>query len=55
MAQDVIVKGNVTSSDGEPIIGASVVETQKPNNGTVTDLDRNFTITVKNGSTITVS
>ncbi|MDY2930958.1 MAG: TonB-dependent receptor [Muribaculaceae bacterium] len=55
MAQDVIVKGNVTSSDGEPIIGASVVETQKPNNGTVTDLDGNFTITVKNGSTITVS
>ncbi|MDD6132346.1 MAG: TonB-dependent receptor [Bacteroidales bacterium] len=49
------MKGNVTSSDGEPIIGASVVETQKPNNGTVTDLDGNFTITVKNGSTITVS
>ena len=49
--QNITVKGNVTSkTDGQPIIGASVVETTSTTNGTITDLDGNFTLTVKQGS-----
>ena len=57
MAQNAItVKGTITSkSDGEPIIGASVVQTNSPNVGTATDLDGNFVLKVADGSTITVS
>ena len=36
--QNITVKGNVTSkTDGQPIIGASVVETTATTNGTITD------------------
>ena len=49
------VKGTVISgSDNEPLIGASVM-VQGTKNGTVTDLDGNFTITAKNGQTLEVS
>ena len=37
------ITGNVTDSSGEPIIGATIMETGT-NNGTVTDLDGNFTL-----------
>ncbi|MBR5687934.1 MAG: TonB-dependent receptor [Prevotella sp.] len=47
------IKGTVTEENGEPIIGATVVETGTQN-GTVTDLDGNFTLNVK-GNEITVS
>ena len=40
------VTGNVSDAEG-PIIGASVVEKGNPGNGTVTDLDGNFTLNVK--------
>ena len=39
------VRGTVTSSDGEPIIGANVIELGS-NNGTVTDLDGNYQLKV---------
>ncbi len=43
-------------SDAEgPIIGASVVEKGNPGNGTVTDLDGNFTLNVKPGATIVIT
>lgn len=48
------VTGNVSDAEG-PIIGASVVEKGNPGNGTVTDLDGNFTLNVKPGSTIVVT
>lgn len=49
------VKGTVVSAtDGEPIIGASVVE-KGTQNGTVSDLSGQFTITVKQNATISVS
>lgn len=48
------VTGNVSDAEG-PIIGASVVEKGNPNNGTVTDLDGNFTLNVKPGATIVVT
>ena len=41
-AQNITVRGNVTSEDdGGPIIGASIL-VQGTSNGTVTDLDGNF-------------
>lgn len=49
------VKGTVISgTDNEPLIGASVM-VQGTKDGTVTDLDGNFTITAKNGQTLEVS
>jgi len=39
---------------GEPIIGATVLE-KGTTNGTVTDIDGNFALTVKNGATLVVS
>ena len=54
--QNITVKGNVISkTDGEPIIGASVIETTATTNGTITDFDGNFTLTVKKGSELTIS
>ena len=50
------VSGTVVSkSDNLPIIGATVVETDKTTNGAATDIDGNFYLTVPEGSTITVS
>ena len=48
------VTGNVSDAEG-PIIGASVVEKGNPSNGTVTDLDGNFVLNVKPGSTIVIT
>ena len=43
--QSITVKGNVTSkTDGQPVIGASVVEATATANGTITDLDGKFTL-----------
>lgn len=44
------VKGVVTDSQGEPIIGASVFEEGENANGAVTDLDGNFSLTLKGNS-----
>ena len=48
------VTGNVSDAEG-PIIGASVVEKGNAGNGTVTDLDGNFTLNVKPGATIVIT
>ncbi|MGN0051717.1 MAG: SusC/RagA family TonB-linked outer membrane protein [Prevotella sp.] len=49
------VRGTVVSAtDGEPVIGASIVE-KGTQNGTVSDLSGQFTITVKPNATISVS
>ncbi len=54
--QTITVKGNVSSkTDGEPIIGASIIETTTATNGTITDFDGNFSLTVKSGSELTIS
>ena len=42
-----VKKGVVTDVNGEPIIGASVVEKGNPQNGTVTDFDGNYTLKLK--------
>lgn len=45
-----VIKGNVTDNTGEPVIGASVIEDGTASNGGVTDIDGNFTITLKGNS-----
>lgn len=48
------VTGTVSDAEG-PIIGASVVEKGNAGNGTVTDLDGNFSLNVKPGATIVIT
>lgn len=52
---EVIVKGVVKDANGEAIIGASVIEKGNAKNGTVTDIDGNYTLKVKRGATLTIS
>lgn len=49
------VKGTVTDQSGEPIIGASVLEKGNTKNGTVTDLDGNFTLKLQSGKKAVIS
>lgn len=48
------VSGVVKDNSGEPIIGANVVE-KGTTNGTVTDMDGNYTLSVSNNATLVVS
>lgn len=51
----VAVQGTVTdAANGEPIIGASVLEIGTTN-GTITDFDGNFSLTVKPGAKLSIS
>lgn len=52
---EVTVKGVVKDANGETIIGASVIEKGNAKNGTVTDIDGNYTLKVKRGATLTIS
>ena len=54
MAQQSI-SGTVKDANGEPVIGAGVVQSGNSRNGTVTDLDGRFTLSVPANSVITVS
>lgn len=49
------VKGVVYDPTGLAVIGASVIEKGNPGNGTITDIDGNFTLKVPEGATIVVS
>ena len=53
-AQNITVKGPVKDAMGE-VIGANVVEKGNTSNGTITDLDGNFTLSVPKGATLVVS
>ena len=48
------ITGQVKDATGEPVIGASVL-INGTSNGTVTDLDGNFSISVQPGATLTIS
>ena len=52
-AQNIL--GTVTDDSGEPVIGATVVEKQNPQNATITNMDGEFTIRVNEGQTLVVS
>ncbi|MDE5611530.1 MAG: TonB-dependent receptor, partial [Odoribacter sp.] len=49
------VKGVVKDESGETIVGASVFEEGNVTNGTVTDVNGNFTLTISPNATLTVS
>lgn len=49
-----VIQGRVTDANGEPVIGASVLE-EGTQNGVITDMDGNFRLTVKAGAKIRVS
>ncbi len=51
----VTIKGKVLDENGEPAIGASVVEKGVSSNATATDVDGNFALRVKPGTTLRIS
>lgn len=51
----IIASGIVTDSSGEPLIGVSVVEKNKPTNGVSTDLDGRFSFNVSPGAILQLS
>lgn len=53
-AQNITVKGHVKDALGG-VIGASIVEKGNATNGTITDLDGNFSLNVPKGSTLVIS
>lgn len=54
-AQNITVKGHVKDATGLEVIGANIVEKGNTSNGTITDLDGNFTLSVPKGATLTIS
>ena len=52
--QKIVVKGQVRDATGEPVIGASILE-KGTTNGTITDIDGNFNLSVKSGATLQIS
>ncbi|NDV57183.1 TonB-dependent receptor [Bacteroides sp. 519] len=54
-AQNVNLVGTIVDSTGEPIIGASIMEKGTSNNGTITDLDGNFSLKVASNATVIIS
>ena len=53
-AQQITVNGTVQDTQGEPVIGANVV-VKGTTNGTITDLDGNFRLTVDADVTLVIS
>ena len=54
-AQNRQINGTVVDTQGQPVIGASVFVVGQTTNGTVTDLDGQFALSVPAGSSIDVS
>jgi len=54
-AQNLTVKGKVTDSNGEPVIGATVMLSSNQTVGTLTDPDGNYSITVPSNSSLVFS
>ena len=52
--QSISVRGKVLDQAGEPVIGANILE-KGTTNGTITDLDGNFTLNVRPNATLVVS
>ena len=49
------IKGVVTDKNGEPIPGANIIEKGNPTNGTITDVDGNYTLSVFGNSVLVAS
>ena len=54
-AQNVTVTGTVKDKTGESVIGASVVEKGNTGNGTITDIDGNYSLSVPSNATLVFS
>jgi len=54
MAAQSVVRGTVTDEAGEPVIGATV-RVQGSNDGTVTDMDGNFSVQAGSNATLNIS
>ena len=54
LAQNIKVTGTVTDVQNEPLVGASVLQAGTTN-GTMTDVDGNFTLTVPQGAELEIS
>lgn len=52
--KDKTVTGRITDSKGEPLVGVTIVE-NGTTNGTITDFDGNYTLTVSSGSVLNFS
>lgn len=50
-----IVKGTVKDNTGEVVIGANVIDLSVPSNGTITDIDGNFTLQVSDDTRLQIS
>ena len=55
MQQTKTIKGTIVDQQGEAIIGANIIEMDVPSNGTITDIDGNFTLEVQNNASVKVS
>ena len=53
-AQQMTVQGHIKDSNGEPIIGANVIE-KNTTNGTITDFDGNFRLMVSPDATLAIT
>lgn len=53
--QGLTVQGQVIDSNGEPIIGANVIEKGSAGNGTITDIDGRFQLNVSSNSTLVIT
>lgn len=53
--QKINVTGKIVDATGEPIIGATIVEYGVPTNGTISDVDGNFSISVGQNAALEIS
>ena len=53
-ANKITVSGTVVDVNGEPLVGVSVLE-KGTGNGTITDIDGNFTMSAGEGATLEIS
>ncbi|HHV87032.1 MAG TPA: hypothetical protein GXX42_14680, partial [Petrimonas sp.] len=51
-AQTVTVTGKVVDENGDPLIGANIIEKDNPSNGTVTNEDGYYSIQTDKGRTL---
>lgn len=54
-AQNRILKGRVTDQEGEPMIGVTVMNVNEMNKSTITDLDGNYSIKIKDSAVLKFS
>ena len=55
IGKKIIVKGTVVDKSGEPIIGANIMEQGSASNGTITDIDGKFTLSLPSNSVLAVT